>query len=202
VAYEVAATRRHLEGRVIAVRSDDVAMPDGSTATRDVVEHPGAVAVVALDARDRIALVRQYRHPIGQQLWELPAGLLDVPAEEAQAAAARELQEETGWSAASWWVLLDLLTSPGMTDEAIRVYLARDLREVGRAPGLDEEAELELRWCDVDQAVQAVLAGGVRNGPACAGILAVQVARAASFAGLRGANDAWPDRPDRVVAPD
>lgn len=194
-AYEVLASRPAFSGRVISIRSDEVAMPGGGRSTRDVVVHPGAVAVVALDEADRLVLVRQYRHPVGERLWELPAGLLDVAGEAAPAAAARELQEEAGLAAGSWSVLVDLLTSPGMTDEAIRIFLARDLRPVERPAGIDEEAEMTLERVGLDEAVARVLAGDLRNGPACAGILAAAVARAQGFSRLRPAGAPWPDRP-------
>jgi 8-oxo-dGTP pyrophosphatase MutT (NUDIX family) len=195
--YEVRESRRVFAGRVIGLRSDDVAMPGGGTSTRDVVEHPGAVAVVALDEADRIVLVCQYRHPLQERLWELPAGLLDVSGENAPDAAARELCEEAGLEADEWSVLIDLLTSPGMTDEAIRVFLARGLRAVPRPEGHDEEAEMDVELVDLDIAVARVLAGDLRNGPACAGILAAAVARSAGFRGLRPPHSLWPDRPSR-----
>lgn len=195
--YDVLASVRRFAGRVIAVRSDDVHMPDGSTATRDVVEHPGAVAVVALDDAGAVVLVSQYRHPVSERLWELPAGLLDVAHESARDGAARELMEEAGLQAANWSVLADVLTSPGMTDEAIRIFLAQGLTEVDRPAGAAEEAELEIRRVPLDDAAEAVRAGALRNGPACVGILAALVAQATEFRDLRPAAAHWPDRPDR-----
>ena len=195
--YDVRASRRVFAGHVIALRSDDVAMPGGGLSTRDVVEHPGAVAVVALDDAGRVVLVNQYRHPLKERLWELSAGLLDMAGESAAAAAARELREEAGLEAAEWSVLVDMLTSPGMTDEAIRIYLARRLRFVGRPAGDDEEAEITVEHVDLDEAVAQVLSGDLRNGAACVGILAAAVARSHGFAGLRPAAAAWPDRSGR-----
>src|SRR5205823_14189584 len=108
-------------------------MPDGRVAVREVVEHMGAVAVVALDDDGRVVLIRQYRHPTREFLVELPAGLLDVSGEPAVETARRELFEEAALRAATWHTLVDLRSSPGMTDEAVRVYLARDLTEVPEA---------------------------------------------------------------------
>ena len=195
--YDVVESSRRFVGRVIAVRSDDVRMPDGTTATRDVVEHPGAVAVVALDAAGAVVLVSQYRHPVSERLWELPAGLLDVADESARHGAARELREEAGLEAANWSVLADVLTSPGMTNEAIRIFLARELTEVERPPGAAEEAELEIRHVPLDDAAEKIRAGSLRNGPACVGILAALAARPTHFRNLRPATSRWPDRPDR-----
>lgn len=169
-------------------------MPDGAVVARDVVEHPGAVGVVALDADGRVGLIEQYRHPVGERLWELPAGLLDVFGESALAAAARELGEEAGLTAGRWDVLVDMLTSPGMTDEAIRVYLARDLQEVERPPGAHEEADLRLAWVPLTDAVTRVLAGKIRNGMACVGLLAAAQAQREGFVHLRAAEAEWPDR--------
>jgi ADP-ribose pyrophosphatase len=114
------------DGRVWSVISDDVQF-DTTTATRDVIIHPGAVAILAMDHADRVLLIRQYRHPVGRWLFEPPAGLLDEPGEPALATAQRELAEEAGFTAATWRVLLDMYLSPGGSSEAIRIYLARDL---------------------------------------------------------------------------
>ena len=196
-SFRVLRSRRVFAGGVIAVRSDEVSMPGGHSSTRDVVEHPGAVGIVALDDRERVALVHQYRHPVGRGLWELPAGLLDVTDEPALDAAARELHEEAGLLATRWDVLVDALSSPGMTDEAFRIYLARDLRVGERPPGRDEEAELVLAWVPLREAVQRVVHGEIRNAMACIGVLATEWALGAAFAGLRPAGSPWTDRPGR-----
>ena len=113
--YEVKSSEQVYDGAIIEVRRDDVVMPGGKTASRDVVVHPGAVGVVAYDDEGRILLLHQYRHPVRQRLWELPAGLLDVAGEPASTAAARELAEEAGIAASRWDTLVDTFTSPGMT---------------------------------------------------------------------------------------
>jgi 8-oxo-dGTP pyrophosphatase MutT (NUDIX family) len=198
--YAVLRSDRRFTGRVIAVRSDELSMPGGGTSTRDVVEHPGAVAVVALDEQGRVALVEQYRHPVRDRLWELPAGLLDVDGESALTAAGRELREETGLSAASWHVLVDILTSPGGSDEGIRIYLAEGLTEGDRPAGENEEADMQMAWVALEDAVVRVLGGDIRNGAACVGLLAA--ARTVTDRSLLRAGDTpWSDRPERATAP-
>lgn len=192
--YEVLRSESAYDGRIIAVRRDEVTMPGDTTAERDVVEHPGAVGVVALDDRGRVLLVRQYRHPVGRHLEEIPAGLLDVHGEPPLATAQRELAEEAGLAADTWHVLADALTSPGMTDEAIRVYLARDVREVDRQVQQHEEIEMTTEWVDLDQAVRRVLAGEIENAMCCLGVLAADRARRDGFNGLRDAGAPWPAR--------
>ena len=141
-------------------------MPGGNESQRDVVIHPGAVGVVALDDQGRVMLIKQYRHPVKESLWELPAGLMDVEGELALTTAQRELGEEAGLQANTWNVLVDVLTSPGMTDEATRIYLARDISDTGNERSdEDEEADLELAWVDLDEALRSVLSGGIRNCP-------------------------------------
>jgi ADP-ribose pyrophosphatase len=176
-------------GAMVTLRTDQVRMPDGEVARRDVVEHPGAVAVVALDGDQRVLLIRQYRHPVSRLLWEIPAGLRDVPGEPLRKTAERELREETGYAAREWHVLADCFTSPGILGERLRVFLARDLAE---APGSGqaarhEEAHLLTAWVPLERAVDLILAGALHNGVAAIGILAAYAARLGGFAGLRDA---------------
>jgi 8-oxo-dGTP pyrophosphatase MutT (NUDIX family) len=189
--YAVESSEPAFAGRVISVRKDVVHMPGGTTSQRDVVVHPGAVGVVALDDHERVLLVNQYRHPVGRHLDELPAGLLDVPGEQHLAAAQRELVEEAGLAAGTWQVLVDALTSPGMTDEAIRLYLARDVRQVDRDVQEHEEAEMTSAWVSLREAVRRVLAGELENAMACIGVLAAAEALRSGFTGLRPADAPW-----------
>lgn len=163
-----------------------------STVVREYVRHPGAVAVIAMDDDDRVLLLRQYRHPVGAQLWEPPAGLLDVAGEDPLEAARRELAEEADLTATQWWVLADYLSSPGGSDEALRVYLARGIAEVPEADRyerVDEEAEMEPAWIPLDDAVTAVLTGRLRNPSTVVGILAAYAARARGWTDLRRADE-------------
>lgn len=170
-AFTVRDTELLLESPILAVRRDRVAMPGDTDAAREIVEHFGAVAIVALDEDGRIPLVRQYRHSVGQRLWELPAGLLDIADEDEVTCAARELKEEAGLVSGSWGVLADLVTSPGFCDEAVRVFLARDLTEVDRPDAEHEEADLTLDWVDLGEAVSMVFRGEIVNSIAIAGIM-------------------------------
>lgn len=165
------------DGAIVALRVDDVAMPGGATARREVVEHRAAAVIAAVDEHDRIVLIRQYRHPLGARIWELPAGLMDVEGETAVAGAQRELVEEAGLEAARWSVLADLAASPGFTDETLRVYLAEGLTRVDRPEAHDEEADLDVRTVPLADAVSMVFAGEIVNAAAVAGILAVSAAR-------------------------
>jgi 8-oxo-dGTP pyrophosphatase MutT (NUDIX family) len=188
------------KGRVMALRADEVVMPGGRVARREIIEHPGAVAIAALDPDDRIMMIYQYRHALGRRLWELPAGLLDVASEDPVEAARRELREEAGLEAAEWSVLLDLVPSPGFSDEAIRVFLARGLTEVGRPDlGDDEEADLTTRWVTLSVAVRMVLAGTIVNAVTVAAVLAANTVAGASTSG-RPTDAAGPDRPTRFQA--
>ena len=198
--FSVVSSRDVYTGRVIALRADEVRMPGGATATREVVEHLGAVAVLALDTENAVTMVHQYRHPLGRRLWELPAGLLDVAGETAVHAARRELAEEAGLAAESWSVLVDVAASPGFTDEVVRVFLARELSSVGReiADG-DEETDLVVGRFPLEQAVRMVLAGEVVNASSVAGILAAWAVVAGGLP-ARTVEAAWPDRPTRFAA--
>jgi 8-oxo-dGTP pyrophosphatase MutT (NUDIX family) len=161
---------------------------------------PGGVAGGAPAPRDRVVLVRQYRHPVRSDLVELPAGLLDAPGEPALETARRELWEEADLRASEWHVLADLLTSPGGSDEAIRVYLARGLTAVPAAERHTREAEeavMTVSRVDLDAAVGMVFDGRVQNATCAAGVLAAARARENGFAGLRPADAPWGARPDR-----
>jgi 8-oxo-dGDP phosphatase len=198
--YEVVSSRRVFEGKVITVHVDHVRMPDGSVAAREIVDHPGAVGVAAIDETDRIVLIRQYRPAVGEWLDELPAGLLDVDGESALLGAQRELFEETGLRAATWDVLLDLHNSPGMTNEAIRIYLARDLTDVPdaeRHTAENEELELTVRRVSLADAIAEIRSGALTNSSAVAGVLAADAARRNGWSGLRPVDAPWPARPSR-----
>jgi 8-oxo-dGDP phosphatase len=195
--YEVLSSEPRFRGHVVSVRTDQVRMSDGSVSTREVVDHPGAVAIVALDSVDRVTLVRQYRHPVGDYLLELPAGLLDVAGESPLAAAQRELYEEAGLRAARWDLLVDLLSSPGFSTEAVRVYLARELHEVplgDRFQPEHEELTLTVARYPLAAAVELAFSGQLRNATAVAGVLASQVAHSQAWQDLRPADSPWPTR--------
>lgn len=160
------------EAPILALRRDTVTMPGGSTARREIVEHFGAVAVVALNDEGQIAMVEQYRHSVERRLWELPAGILDIYGEDPVDCAARELQEEAGLAAQQWHLLSDIVTSPGFCEEAVRIFLARDLSAVERPEAEDEEADMQLKWVSLDEARAAVMNGRITNSIAVVGILA------------------------------
>jgi ADP-ribose pyrophosphatase len=185
-------------GSIFALRADQVRMPGGNVARREVVEHFGAVAVLALDDDGNVPLVYQYRHPVGRRLWELPAGLLDLGGEPPHRTAARELEEEAGLAARDWRVLVDLVSAPGFSDESVRVYLATGLSEVGRPEAHDEEADLTLKWFPLAEAVAMVLAGEITNSIAVSGILAAHAMTGPG--GLRPVDAPWPDRPRAFAA--
>ena len=196
--WEVAGSEVRFKGRILQVRTDRVRMPNGDTteiAERDIVMHPGSVGVIGLDDDERVLLIRQYRHPVGCLLWEPPAGLRDVDGEPTWRTAARELAEEAGYRAREWHTLLDVFTSPGMTNERVRIFLARGLTEVP-ADEVDferihEEAGMPVVWVPLDQAVAAVRRGDIHNPLAVMGILSVYAARATGYRDLRA-----PDAPE------
>jgi len=201
--FETTSSQLLHSGKIFALRRDEVLMPGGASATRDVVEHFGAVAVVALDAEGRVPLIYQYRHALGRRLWELPAGLLDVGGEPPHLTAGRELVEEAGLTAATWQVLVDLDSTPGFSDESVRVYLATGLTEVGRPEARDEEADLKLEWYSLAEAARMVFSGEIVNAIAVAGILAAFVnsqAHSQGFAELRDLDAEWVDRPKAFAA--
>lgn len=193
--YELRDRQERFRGRIFSVVTDEVTMPGGDTAKRDYVRHVGAVAVVALDEAGQVVLVRQYRQPVGRHLWELPAGLMDVDGEQLPAAAARELAEEADLTAGTLDLLVDVHTSPGFSDEVVRVFLARDLADVpaeARHERREEEADIQIVRLDLDEAVGMVLAGEITNGPCVAGLLAAARARDTGWSALRRADAPLP----------
>ena len=180
--YRVLARETVHEGRVISLELDTVAMPGGGESVREIVRHPGAVAVVAVDDEHRVVLVRQYRHPFGEHLWELPAGLRDADGEPPLETARRELAEEALLSAGRWSLLATSYNSPGFCDEKVLIYLAEELSDVGRPDGFvveHEELDMTVERVPLDAAVQRVFDGDIRNASAIIGLLAAAQVRAA-----------------------
>jgi ADP-ribose pyrophosphatase len=181
--YRVLDSETVYEGRVISLRRDTVAMPGGGDGVREVVTHQGAVAVVAIDDQERVVLLRQYRHPLGTHLWELPAGLRDKDGEPPVETAKRELAEEALLSAGRWSLLATIYSSPGFSDEQVLIYLAEELGDVERPEGFlveHEEAEMTLLRVPLADAVQQVFDGDIRNASAVVGLLAAAQVRAAA----------------------
>ena len=197
-AWPVTSTAVLATGQVAQFIQDQVSTPDGELIAREYIQHPGAVGVIALDDHLRIALVRQYRHPVRHRLIEPPAGLLDVDGEDYLLSAQRELAEEAGLAAASWRVLVDLFTTPGMVGEALRIYLARDLVAASAPDGFSrhgEEAHMDTVWASLADVVDAVLDGRLHNPTVVAGALAAWTAlQRDGFATLRPPDAPWPSR--------
>ncbi|MDO0928381.1 NUDIX hydrolase [Streptomyces sp. TG1A-8] len=196
--WEIRATTTPFTGSKTSVRTDDVVMPDGSVVHRDYQVHPGSVAVLALDEQDRVLLINQYRHPVRHKLWEIPAGLLDVPGENPLHAAQRELYEEAHVKAGDWRVLTDVYTTPGGCDEAVRIFLARELSDAEgeRFEAEHEETDMQHARVPVDELVRRVLAGDVHNNCLVVGVLSLVAARGGDGLDvLRPADAPWPARP-------
>ncbi|RST14229.1 NUDIX hydrolase [Streptomyces sp. WAC05374] len=196
--WRVTATAEPFKGNKTSVRTDDVVMPDGTVVRRDYQVHPGSVAVLALDDEDQVLVLRQYRHPVRHKLWEIPAGLLDVPGENPLSAAVRELYEEAHVKAEKWHVLTDVYTTPGGCDEAVRIFLARGLSaaEGARFEVAEEEADMEIARVPLAELARGVLAGELHNNCLVVGVLSVLAARAGEgLDALRPAEAPWPARP-------
>lgn len=192
---EIVSSETVFHGRVWDVRRDVVRYNDADI-TRDYVDHTGAVAVLALDDAGRVLLIKQYRHPVRHRDWEIPAGLLDIRGEDPLTAVQRELAEEADLVADEWNVLADIFTSPGGSDEAIRIYLARGVRPAEQVFAREEEeADIETAWLPLDDAVDAVLARTVHNAPLIIALLAARTAREKGWATLGAADEPWPTHP-------
>lgn len=182
-------------GKVWDIRKDEFEY-NGSTITREYVDHTGAVAVLALDDDDRVLLIQQYRHPIRHRDWELPAGLLDIEGEDPLVAAQRELAEEADLVAAEWHVLTDFMTSVGGSDEALRVYLARGVTDAPEAFAREEEeVDIVKRWVPLDEVVDGVLGRRLQNSILAISVLAASVGRSRGWSTLTDANATWTRHP-------
>jgi len=171
-------------GKVFDVVTDRVDLGGTAPVVREFTTHPGAVAVIALDDDDRVLLLSQYRHPVGRVLWEPPAGMLDVPGEPELEAARRELAEEADLAAGRWWRLASFFTSPGVSDEHLTVFLARDLTPMpsdARYERTEEEAGMVPAWVPLDEAVAGVLDGSLESPTTVVGVLAAGAARASGW---------------------
>jgi 8-oxo-dGTP pyrophosphatase MutT (NUDIX family) len=197
LAWPVESSTVLAKGIFTSYLQDQVRTPDGNLIAREYLRHPGAVGVIALDDHDRVALVRQYRHPVRHRLIEPPAGLLHFGEDYLQA-MQRELAEEVGLAAQSWAVLVDLFTTPGILQESLRIYIARNLTTVEAPDGFTregEEAHMDTVWASLDDLVDAVLDGRLHNPTVVSGVLAAWIARQRDgFTSLRPADAAWPAR--------
>ena len=192
---DIVAAETVFAGKVWNIRRETFRY-NGDDIVREFVDHTGAVAVLALDDDDRALLIRQYRHPVRTRDWEIPAGLLDLHGEPPLAAAKRELAEEADLEAEDWSVLAEFYTSPGGSDEAIRIYLARTVRATAEAfSRTEEEADIEKRWVPLDEVVDAVLARRIQNPSLVIAALTARTARETGWAQLGAADSPWPRHP-------
>jgi 8-oxo-dGDP phosphatase len=186
--YRVRSRTERFATSIFRVITDEVVMPDGRCVERDSMVHIGAAGVVALDDADRVVLVCQYRHALGRAIWELPAGLLDVDGEPPHLTAVRELAEEADLRATRWDLLADAHTSPGVSNELIRIFLARDLSPVPdgeRHERTHEESTMTVQLVDLDEAVGMALRGEITNAACLIGVLGAAQSRARSWSTLR-----------------
>jgi ADP-ribose pyrophosphatase len=161
-------TRTLYEGRVVRLGLESLELPNGQPLDLEIVRHPGGAAIVAMDERERVCLLRQYRHAAGGWLWELPAGKLE-PGEAAQLTAQRELEEEAGLQAVEWRRLGETLTTPGFCDEVIHLFLARQLSRVPSRPQAHEL--IEVHWLPLATALDQVRDGTIRDAKTMLGLL-------------------------------
>ena len=161
-------TKSLYEGQVVRLGLESLVLPNGDALELEVVRHPGGAAVVALDTKDRVCLLRQYRHAAGGWLWDLPAGKLE-PGEAAQLTAQRELEEEAGLCAESWQKLGETLTTPGFCDELIHLYLATGLTQTQARPQSHEL--IEVHWLPFETALEQVHTGSIRDAKTMLGLM-------------------------------
>ncbi len=195
VPLTVVSSAEVFTGKVFNLRRDELVLPHSqNTIVREYMSHPGAVVIVALrgnGGEEEILLERQYRHPVGAKLWEVPAGLLDIAGEDPLVGAQRELAEEADLVAQQWDVLLDIFNSPGCSSESIRIFLARELSSTGQVfDREDEEADFEYRWVRLDDAVSAALDGRLHNASTVCAVLATDAARRRGWE-LREITSSW-----------
>jgi ADP-ribose pyrophosphatase len=182
-------------GKVWDIRSEEFHYGD-HTIVREYMDHTGAVAILAIDDEDRVLLIKQYRHPIGTSEWEIPAGLLDIDGESPVLGAMRELAEEADVVASEWFLLSDFYSTPGGSNEAIRIYLARGLSASDETfERTEEESDIETRWVPLDDAVAAVLGRTVGNSILSIAVLTAFASRAGGWASLGAADAPWPRHP-------
>ncbi|MBU5213725.1 MULTISPECIES: NUDIX hydrolase [Heyndrickxia] len=148
-------TEKLFEGKVVRLQIDDVELPNGKTSKREIIKHPGAVAVLALTPENKIVLVEQYRKPMERALVEIPAGKLE-PGEKPEVTAVRELEEETGYECNRLDHIISFYTSPGFADELIHLYLATGLRKKENPRAADEDEFVELIEVSLEEAIQLV----------------------------------------------
>lgn len=168
------SSEKVFEGRIIKVKVDKVEMPDGSTSTRELVEHPGGVGIVALTGNDEIILVKQYRKPLDKIIYEIPAGKLD-PGEHHRTCGIRELEEETGLSAKVFDYMGFIYPSPGFTDEVTHVYLAKELTQGETHP--DDDEFLDVEKVPFERALKMVIDGEINDAKSVFGILKYNMMR-------------------------
>ncbi len=173
--HEILESRLSFEGRLLRVFVDRIRLPGGEEAVREIVRHPGAVGVVALDGERRLLLVRQNRHAVREDLLEIPAGKLDRPGEDPRECAHRELEEETGYRCSDLEPLISFLPSPGFTDERVHLFLATGLVCAGPPPGSDEGEPLSVEWLELEEAVESVWDGRIADSKTIVGILLVRL---------------------------
>lgn len=161
--------REIYRGRILEVHVDQVSLPNGGVAAREIVEHPGGVGILALDDQHRVALVRQYRYAFSRVVTEIPAGKLESGEDDPLAAAKRELQEEIGAAAAHWESLGTLLPSPGCYAEVLHLFLARQLTFT--APRPDEDEFLESEWMPLGELAAQCLRGEIQDAKTVAAVL-------------------------------